>query len=690
LAALFWKELGLHRIALLGMGCLFLLHLAVVWLRRGHEHSVANTLQVALDVFGGIWFLVPLLVSSLSVAEERKLGTLAQQLTLPLSRRVQFGLKLLFALVIGGVLSTALLCAAEGLGVAIHAGPGLFVGSVSPADFELLALCLMGFAFIGFYASTLARNVIQALPVGVVATLGVFTVASVAPYSGRFLHLWIWRGLLIYYIGGPLLAVTLAWLAWRNFAPESGSGHLWRRNALVVLAALCGIVLLTTATYHRAWEWLTPVDGVAGPARIAGTKPVQFHPYGACTLTAILPDGRLWVDRLAYQAGRPVLRAGPETGFARGGHWASLAGSQMPAGSNWAKVVANSMETVAIRADGTLWVSEKARSQSLAGFPGNPYSIPPFEAASGLVRFGSETNWLDVVREPVGWSVVLLKRDGTLWRLGELDHNEKQPWPGWRHFVPQRLVAEPGWERILADRWSRFLYAWKRDGTAWGLHTSERGERTLTNETEVVVGRLAPLDNTKWRSLTHLLGEHEVGLREDGTLWSWTLEDVLEAEGRSATQLGGGGPGGRPSPARLVAGGASQRKVQRGVPSRPSWPWRLGPDADWADLDGDYQALILRKMDGSIWRWGPEAGLDPASALHPAAWGPPLRLGARHDWVGVGCVWGKMFSLAADGNVFAWWEPHDRSLGESPDQPMLAPSRKAALVENIFAGSASQ
>src|SRR5438093_2329785 len=59
------------------------------------------------------WVVVPLLAGAVSVAEERKLGTMEAQLCMPISSRLQFAIKLLFVVVLGGVLSAALAWVAE-------------------------------------------------------------------------------------------------------------------------------------------------------------------------------------------------------------------------------------------------------------------------------------------------------------------------------------------------------------------------------------------------------------------------------------------------------------------------------------------------------------------------------------------------------------------------------------------------
>src|SRR6266481_3226417 len=100
------------------MAGLFVLHLGVGILRENGVHAFGEVVRTGLQVFGGIWLVVPLLAGCTSVAEERKLDTLQGQLCLPISSRVQFAIKLLFVLVVGGVLSPLLLGLAEGIGLA--------------------------------------------------------------------------------------------------------------------------------------------------------------------------------------------------------------------------------------------------------------------------------------------------------------------------------------------------------------------------------------------------------------------------------------------------------------------------------------------------------------------------------------------------------------------------------------------
>ena len=81
--ALIVKELQLHQIGLAGMGGLFVLHLGVVGLRKAGHSMFGELVQAGLESFGLLWVVVPFLMGSQSVAEERKLGTMDGLMSLP-------------------------------------------------------------------------------------------------------------------------------------------------------------------------------------------------------------------------------------------------------------------------------------------------------------------------------------------------------------------------------------------------------------------------------------------------------------------------------------------------------------------------------------------------------------------------------------------------------------------------------
>jgi len=289
MSALFRKELQLHQVVLAGMAGLFVLHLGIVGLRKAGHHAFGEMIRAGLDSFWLIWLTVPLLAGSLSVAEERKLGTMEGHLCLPISSRVQFAIKLLFAVGLGGIISAVLLWMAEGIGKSVRAGSGPESVGVSIFDFVALAL-------IAFFASTLTRNILQALATAVVAIIFFGVLPTILSALVRIGGLPPWQGNLVYYIEWPVVTLTLLWLAYGNFKRLSETWRLWWRNLVGATAALVFTVACTAGIYHRAWEFLTPLEPPHGPAHLTVARPVALHIDSGRTIGVLLPDGRPWVN----------------------------------------------------------------------------------------------------------------------------------------------------------------------------------------------------------------------------------------------------------------------------------------------------------------------------------------------------------------------------------------------------------
>jgi hypothetical protein len=620
-AALLRKELQLQQVTLIGMGCLLVLHLGVVFLRKAGAHVLGGTTLAILEMFGLLWFIVPMVAGSLSVADERQLGMLDGLLCLPVSRRVQFVFKLLFALALG-LMSAAAFCAMDWVASAMGAGKNL-----SAMEIDSLVSVFLALALLGFYASTLTRGMVPALAAGVVASAALYLIGSSVPRCTGF-PLW-------YRMAIPTLTAGFIWLAYGNFRHVLESGRRWRRNIVVLTSLIVLVTASASAVYHRVWEWAMPLEDAHGPARLAAGKRALLRSGFSSGLAVVLPDGRLWVDRTDLDDRR--LRRG---------------GQYFASGSNWVDAFENVCETVGIRSDGTLWVSEKPQW-------GAEDPLPP------LVQFGAETGWQSLASANFS-AVVLLKRDGTLWYWGTNCFNDGTFWirannhfgsktyKGLRTFVPFRLGAESDWARILQGELSP--YAWKRDGHAWALcdfePNAERRRVGIEFGQGTVAERVPQVDDVQFRSLSSSETSLpiEVGVREDGTLWYWNWWAAEHAKPGSASN-----------------GAAAPGLVQ------------IGKDSNWAAVAGGFWSLMALKTDGSIWQWSlvrENRGAGP-EALQV----PPERLGTHHDWIGLGYWRDDRVFLSADGTMWSW---PDSGLPARWSYGLLAPSRRPAKIENIF------
>ncbi len=642
LAALFWKELQLHQIGLAGMAGLFGLHLGVVAVRKFGGSSLSDMVKTGLDVFGGIWLLVPLLIGGTSVAEERKLGTMQAHLILPVSRKVQFLIKLLTVLLIGGLLSTVLLWTAEGIASdwGANCNVGFLKQPFTSDAFWTLCWVFLAWSLICFYASTLVSGLIQSLAASVLVAGTLYMLAILVAWVASFVEegfvfLLVSRALFTL-VAVPALVLTMVCLSIHNFKAAAENWRFWRRNLCVFLGVSLGTVVVTSSVYNRVWEFVMP-EAAHGPARISSTNlpKLDFFNAESGRANVLTSDGKIWTRPVAHIAPRIWL------GFQIGVRPLPEHGNHFVSGSNWTDAVSSVYETVALRDDGSLWVSEKP---GLTWHLENGKRVYERHADSPLVQFGVETNWQRVVRD--GWNapaVVLLNQDGTLWRWGPTAERSRQdetnhnPWPGLRAFEPRRLGTESNWNRIIALGGT--IYAWKSDGQSWIIYHSER-QVSLPREVELEPGtvmmRSAFLDNFQFKSMIAgwFFG---AGLEKDGSLWVW--------------------------------GGGLQR------------PTRIGTNSDWTSLAGENSRFVARKADGSLWEWDGRNG----QALQDLLETPPTRLGNHNDWLAVATgPWSGVLALAADGSLWQWWNHDPRFLYFEEFGLNLRPPRRPSLMGNIF------
>ncbi len=626
ISALMAKELQMHHVVLAGMGGLFLLHLAVLAVRKAGHNALGDLTRAGLESFWLLWFPVPLLAGCASVAEERKLGTMQGMMCEPISGRVQYAVKLLFVVVLGGLVSGLLLWVAEGIGAKV--GAVSYKSEFStPFDPETLAMVFFLFvaiSLIGFYASTLARNLMQALGIAVVTAIAFALPLVLLSNLRTVFGISAWQWGLVNYIEWPTLVGALLWLAYGNFRRFSENWHLWLRNLLGLAAALVLIPTLAACLYHRVWEFLTPLEPPHGPARLAGGKAPALHIASGVGVAVVLPNGRLWVDRIIHEPGRRVMKFGPSTWISLGGKWIGEPGNHFLDGSNWVDAVADFRETVGIRSDGSLWVSDEPRQPFVRAGDGELRVAEP----AGLARFGGETNWLSAVRDFQSQSMLLLKTDGTLWRWGT--NGWLKNWPGLRLCEPHKLRFASGWAEMLSAGVS--IYAWRTNGQAWLLNSAVRGPWTT-------IERRENLDGSKWRSLTES-GPFQAGVREDGTLWIW-----------------------------LSPSGSGNRVPEVGKE-------QIGKSTGWAAVALSHSKLVALKADGSLWRWDFIYWQTPQGWMLPES---PVRLGIHNDCVALNSLWDGFVSLAADGSLWFW-----AARESSDDQPLLRVSRRPEKIAELF------
>ena len=263
----------------------------------------------------------------------------------------------------------------------------------------------MGLALAGFYTSTLAENFLQALGAAVVVIIGCVLFTSFAGHFRSLLGI-AWNPTLTICMSILITLAAVPWLAWRNFNYFQERGRLWRRNVLGLAMAILFIFISSAALYNRAWEMFEPAEPAHGLAKFSLANPpvLSVDVYDGSQVR--LPDGRIWFDYLIYryydpEPGRinwlrrylmdPLPKGAGTQRFVAGSDWRAASVQRIDFYLNYngdrsepSNHVVGYLDTVGVKTDGTLWISEASNTGAWTGDKMN--------------RFGNETNWQQIVR----------------------------------------------------------------------------------------------------------------------------------------------------------------------------------------------------------------------------------------------------------------------------------------------------
>lgn len=140
-------------------------------------------------------------------------------------------------------------------------------------------------------------------------------------------------------------------------------------------------------------------------------------------------------------------------------------------------------------------------------------------------------------------------------------------------------------------------------------------------------------------------GEFSLGLRSDGTLWSWGFN--------GSGQLG--------------IGTTSLVVYQ-------TTPVQVGDDNDWAQISaGGYHALAL-KTDGTLWAWGFNmyGGLGNGSTVDT---NQPVQITEDNDWLSIEAGQVHSFAIKQDGTLWGWGYGGFGQLGLGNDEDVFTPTQ---------------
>ncbi len=596
LRTLLLKEIQSHQISYLIAFGLLVLHFCTLVFRKFYTLPNNSEVRFAVESVPFLWFLLPWLIGSVAVAEERKLGTVESQFCVPVRRLFQFTVKLAIVLLLGVVLGALMPCLLEAGGSLLGITSGVseshfFFGPNEFFSFARnAAIVAATLAGISFFASTLTRNTLHALGASIVFTGAYWTLfqwvigESLSGYGYS-----IWNGHLIFRIGIPVLILVALWLSWSNYKLLQINGNVWLRNALILGVSLFLVGMGTALIYQRPWELLTSFEPKHGPAQLSGpVRPALRTSYERAV--ALLPDGRLWAgvnyhwDQLAEYEYWDSLNHSNEVYHVR---TAAPDGGEFVRGSNWVSVAAIPGEVVALQSDGSLWRilswQDKTNKINWANkFKWNLW----FSLMPDPRRIDSDNDWKSVAA--AADEFVALKTDGTVWHWGYIRKDQlgsESPYVE----QPVRIGTDSDWEAIFSEGYNVLFM--KHDGEVW------------TQNNDKALNKLN-LNGSDWLDVAG-----NFYLHKDGSLW---------------------------------ASGFLPRVVFGTRP--PSMAMhRVGQDSDWQQIAAGYGPVAAIKKGKLV---------ENDRELFSATLGQPSRYS---DWLAISAEHDSLLAVGADGTISCWF-----------------------------------
>ena len=584
--ALLRKEFQSHQISFLIAFGLLVLHVCTLIFRHIFQLPVHSELRLALEAVPFLWLLIPWLMGCVAVAEERKLGTLESQLCLPVTRRLQFIIKVAVVLILGVIIGGFMPGIIEAVGRNAGISSAFLPLPDSPdypwlMDLELypgviaLQIGALLIGLVSLFASSLTRNTLHALGTAIVFGMAwVFFFNWEMFQAGQGYNYSLWKGPLMFFVGAGLSILVTIGLSFSNYKRLHTGGRVWLRNVAILAGTLAFAGFATAVIYQRPWELMMTLEPQHGARVLSGpVRPALAMPGGR--ICALLPDGRIWISAAYHMQ----FMDQPQDPWNDGqNYWSgktAVPDNGTFVGSNWVALAANddAMEVEAIRSDGTLWSLFSPSIVSNWRSPSRRLDLKPNPS-----RIGADSDWKKVVA--VGGAFIALKSDGTLWQWGDYaaaDHR----------IVPYRVGADSDWENIFAQQWGPVLV--KRDGSVWISPQPGQGP---------ILSRFVrtKLNGADWLDVS---GQNDVLLviKRDGTLWEAILPfgiyhfrngsdwNAISGWPVEFVAVKGGG---------LLNSGYVPFTQSLGRPSRYS---------DWLAVDVSHDRMLALAADGTLSLW---------------------------------------------------------------------------------------
>ena len=369
---------------------------------------------------------------------------------------------------------------------------------------------------------------------------------------------------------------------------------------------------------------------------------------------------------------------------------------------DWEFVSAGGSHTLAIRKDGSLWAWGCNMYGQLGDGTGggalyweemnfwtllrwgredaNRNRSAPVEVVVPQFHFEDDEHPAWVYVSAGGRHTVAVKDDGSVWawgnnRMGQLggSHWNMHTYPirilNWYSVSPDGYIIPP--QALKNNRGSVSAggdhnVAIKEDGSLWTWGANRSGQ--LGNETGFSVGspNRIMVETSDW-VFASAGWEHTVGFRADGSYWAWGQNQH--------GQVGQRPPPALPSDDNGIRGRSSHGEMEGGY----RWyglihtPIQI-ETASWASVStgGAHTAAI--KTDGSLWVWRAYVDIDNMSGNSTATYrNAPIRM-ATTNWASASAGESHVVAIKMDGSLWAWGANEYGQLGDNTTTHRNAPA----------------
>jgi alpha-tubulin suppressor-like RCC1 family protein len=306
---------------------------------------------------------------------------------------------------------------------------------------------------------------------------------------------------------------------------------------------------------------------------------------------------------------------------------AILAPTQVGTATYWTSVSTGSVNTFAIKSDGTLWGTGSDIHGELGdGTYGSSHIIYNF------IQIGSDTNWKTTsgTRD----SSVGLKTNGTLWGWGFNNNGQVGDGTTIERHTPVQIGTDTNWKAITSGMSASFNIALKTNGTLWGWGVNG-GANCLGQGigTSTIAYYSSPIQigtDSNWSSMDSGF-QHTLAIKINGTLY--------------------------------VFGGGVNGSCGHGLTDAPFVsPTQIGTDSNWSQVSAGANTSYAIKTDGTLWAWGQNdyGQLGDGTMVNK---GYPTQIGTDTNWSSVQAGYRHCIALKTDGSLWAWGDNSWSQLG---------------------------